>query len=101
MKYHLFDDQGSKTAEVGNGEGENMAPTEAREAEFQLFKTKIHRELLDSLDLSRLTDLDEVELKQHIRRLAEGILRNRSDVSVKVDEERLFDELIAETKKKG
>ena len=100
MNFNLFGTSGSETAEFENGHGEQGSSHDAQEAEFQRFKTQVHRELLDSLDLSRLAELDETELKQHIRRLAEGILRNQrnqSDASIQVDEERLFEELIAES----
>ena len=97
MNFNLYGTSGSETAEFSNGHGEQGSSHDAHEAEFQRFKTQVHRELLDSLDLSRLAELDETELKQHIRRLAEGILRNRSDSSFQVDEERLFEELIAES----
>src|SRR4030095_10752553 len=66
-------------------------------AEFQRIKTGIHRELLDSLDLSRITGLTDEELREDIRRLAEGMLRSRSRKLPPIDEERLVDELIAES----
>lgn len=80
----------------GNGHAET-APGETMEAEFQRIKTGIHRELLDSLDLSRLTGLSEQELREDIRRLAEGMLRSRSRKLPVIDEERLVAELIAES----
>jgi pilus assembly protein CpaF len=71
--------------------------SELREAEFQRIKTGIHRELLDSLDLSRITGLSDDELREDIRRLAEGMLRSRSRKLPAIDEDRLVDELIAES----
>lgn len=67
------------------------------EAEFQKLKTRIHRELIDSLDLSRLGTLDEGRLRVHIRTLAENLLRSRPEYSGKIDEDRLLDELMAES----
>src|SRR4029453_6903450 len=85
----------------GNGNGHSHAETllagEVLEAEFQRLKTGIHRELLDSLDLSRITGLSDDELRQDIRQLAEGMLRNRSRKLPAIDEERLIEELIAES----
>ena len=81
----------------GNGNGVDLSSHESHEAEFQKFKTRIHRELLDSLDLSRVAELDDVELKTHVRSLAVKLLRSRSDVMSDVDEERLIEELIAES----
>ena len=81
----------------GNGNGVELSSHESHEAEFQKFKTRIHRELLDSLDLSRVAELDDAELKTHVRSLAVKLLRSRSDVMSDVDEERLVEELIAES----
>jgi len=67
------------------------------EAEFQKLKTRIHRELIDSLDLSRIGSLDEIRLRAHIRNLAEGLLRSRPEMLSSIDEERLIDELMAES----
>lgn len=67
------------------------------EAEFQKLKTRIHRELIDSLDLSRIGSLDETRLRAHIRNLAEGLLRSRPEMLSSIDEERLIDELMAES----
>ena len=97
MDFNLFRTSGARTENGGNGHGERTNRMESHEAEFQKYKTGVHRELLDALDLSRLADLDENELKAHIRRLAEGILRTRSDRMSEADEERLFEELIAES----
>ena len=61
----------------GNGHGEPVLHAENLEAEFQRLKTGIHRELLDSLDLSRITGLSDEELREDIRRLAEAMLKTR------------------------
>ena len=83
----------------GNGHSHTEALLQAEniEAEFQRLKTGIHRELLDSLDLSRITGLSDEELREDIRRLAEGMLRTRSRKLPAIDEERLIEELIAES----
>jgi pilus assembly protein CpaF len=81
----------------GNGHAEPILQAENLEAEFQRLKTGIHRELLDSLDLSRLTGLSDDELREDIRRLAEGMLKSRNRKLLAVDEDRLVDELIAES----
>jgi pilus assembly protein CpaF len=80
----------------GNGLADAL-PTEVLEAEFQRLKTGIHRELLDSLDLSRITGLSDEELREDIRQLAEGMLRTQSRKLGAIDEQRLVDELIAES----
>jgi pilus assembly protein CpaF len=87
-----------KTAEAnGNGNGHPEPVGQSHEAEFQKIKTSIHRELLDSLDLSRITGLSDEELREDIRRLAEGMLQSRSRKLPAVDEDRLVDELMAES----
>src|SRR5687767_4124895 len=82
---------------TGHGQVEALLPGDGHEAEFQRIKTGIHRELLDSLDLSLITGLSDDELRQDIRELAEGMLRNRSRKLPAIDEERLVEELIAES----
>ena len=79
------------------GQVEATAASETLEAEFQRIKTGIHRELLDSLDLSKITGLTQDELREDIRHLAEGMLRTRSRKLPAIDEERLIEELIAES----
>jgi pilus assembly protein CpaF len=81
----------------GNGHGEVLLQAEAVEAEFQRIKTGIHRELIDSLDLSKITGLSDEELRDDIRRLAEGMLHTRSRKLPAIDEDRLVEELIAES----
>ncbi len=81
----------------GNGNGHAEPIGEGHEAEFQKIKTGIHRELLDSLDLSRITGLTDDELREDIRRLAEGMLQSRSRKLPAIDEDRLVDELLAES----
>ncbi|MFN0018822.1 MAG: CpaF family protein [Pirellulaceae bacterium] len=81
----------------GNGNGHAEPVADGHEAEFQKIKTGIHRELLDSLDLSRITGLTDEELREDIRRLAEGMLESRSRKLPAVDEDRLVDELMAES----
>ena len=101
MSFNLFRPGArSRTSDGDNGNGNQnltVSSTESFEAEFQKFKTGIHRELLDKLDLSRIAELNDAQLEAHIRRLAEGILRNRPDMLSSMDEERLVDELIAES----
>jgi len=81
----------------GNGQIRSSNPASSFEAEFQQLKTRAHRELLDSLDLSRIATLSESQLRTHIRQLAESLLRSRPDMLSTVDEERLVEELVAES----
>ena len=67
------------------------------ETEFQKIKTRIHRELIDSLDLSRIGSFSESRLRNHVRNLAENMLRQKPEMLSSIDEERLIDELMAES----
>ena len=51
----------------GNGHGDVAIVTETHEAEFQKLKTRIHRELIDSLDLSRIAEMSDEQLRSDIR----------------------------------
>lgn len=96
MLLNAFRPTGERTGN-GHGRGEPLPTADVMEAEFQRLKTGIHRELLDSLDLSRITGLSDEELREDIRRLAEGMLRTRARKLPPIDEQRLIDELIAES----
>jgi len=87
----------SPHGEDGNGSPAAVAEGRAVETDFQKLKTRIHREMLDSLDLSRIAAFSDQQLRIHITRLAEHILRQRPEALSEIDEERLVDELIAES----
>jgi pilus assembly protein CpaF len=99
MNFNPFRSAAASLDKISNGGSHGKVETllrgESQESEFQRIKTSIHRELLDSLDLSRIADLTDAELRDDIRRLAVAILESRSNLSV--DESRLIDELIAES----
>jgi pilus assembly protein CpaF len=82
---------------AANGHADPQVVAETLESEFQRIKTGIHRELIDALDLSRITGLSDDELREDIRHLAERMLIGRSKKLPAIDEERLIDELIAES----
>ncbi len=73
------------------------AGTEGFEGRFQKLKTQIHRELLDSIDLSRIGTMSDLQLRRHVANLSQHIFHNRPQLLSKIDEERLIDELIAES----
>jgi len=96
----LYPFRSTQTAlDAGNGDGEETGSESAVSSEtgFQKLKTRVHRELLDALDLSRIAKLDESQLRAHIRQLAEAMLRSRSETLSTVDQERLTEELVAES----
>ena len=73
------------------------APGESFESGFQKLKTQLHRELLDSIDLSRISSMSDAQLRRHVASLSQNLFRNRPQLLSKIDEERLIDELIAES----
>ena len=97
MKFSVFQNQVDTPPEGVAGQGDGPQPGDHFEAEFQKLKTRIHRELIDSLDLSRIGTLDEPRLRAHIRNLAEGLLRARPEMLSSIDEERLINDLMAES----
>jgi pilus assembly protein CpaF len=102
MKLNPFNFGNTATAQPnGNGHrnGHASGKPQLSEAEFQRIKTNIHRELLDSLDLSKIGKLDDEQLRSHIRKLAKMILDDNPEMwqDMDIDEDRLVDELIAES----
>ncbi|MGA2033410.1 MAG: CpaF family protein [Thermoguttaceae bacterium] len=67
------------------------------ESQFQKLKTQLHRELLDSLDLSKLSSMSDAQLRRHIAHLSQRLFRSRQQMLSLIDEERLVEELIAES----
>jgi pilus assembly protein CpaF len=96
MNMSLFNRSNPARLDAGTEPG-CQPPPGRFETEFQKLKTRIHHELIDSLDLSRIGSLDESRLRNHIRNLAEGMLRARPEMLSRIDEERLIDELMAES----
>ncbi|MHC4403742.1 MAG: CpaF family protein, partial [Planctomycetota bacterium] len=93
----LFKKNHRAPCEAKPSRANDRPPADRFEAEFQKLKTRIHRELIDSLDLGRIGSLDDTRLRSHIRDLAEGMLRRRPELLSMIDEERLVDELMAES----
>jgi len=83
--------------ELAQGAVDAKPSTDRFETEFQKLKTRIHRELIDSLDLSQIGTMEGSHLRAHIQNLAEGLLRSRPEMLSSIDEERLVDELMAES----
>ena len=66
------------------------------ELEFQRLKTAIHEELVESLDLSLVGELDEELLAGEMRRLAEEICIERGKSLSRDDHRRMIQELMDE-----
>jgi len=66
------------------------------ERDFQQIKSVIHRQLVESLDLSNVTEDDQDRLYQQILQLAGKVCKTRRELLGRIDRERLLDELMAE-----
>ncbi|GIX03186.1 MAG: type II/IV secretion system-related protein [Planctomycetaceae bacterium] len=63
---------------------------------FQLLKTRLHRQLVDALDLSRAAEMPEDQFRQHVRALA-AWLCEQQDVKLPVEwRDRMVQELLDE-----
>jgi pilus assembly protein CpaF len=83
----------SKTASLLESDRES---TKLSELEFQRLKTAIHEELVESLDLSMVGELDEELLAGEMRRLAEEICFERGKSLSRDDHQRMIQELMDE-----
>ncbi len=70
--------------------------TKLSELDFQRLKTAIHEELVESLDLSTVGELDEELLAEEMRRLAEEICFERGKSLSPDDQRRMIQELMDE-----
>ncbi|MEO8493457.1 MAG: CpaF family protein [Planctomycetota bacterium] len=86
------------TTNQRNGQRSKVLPdhVDPLEREFQQIKSVIHQQLIESLDLSNVTEDDQGRLYQQIRQLAGKVCKNRRELLGRVDRERLLDELMAE-----
>ncbi len=66
------------------------------EIEFQRLKTAIHEELIESLDLSVIGEVDEDQLGEEIRHLAEEICAGLDKRLSEAEHQRMLDELMHE-----
>jgi len=80
---------------------ERLAPSRSRRAdatelEFQRLKTVIHEELIESLDLSLVAEIDEAELGHEIHRLAQEICDSVGKRLSEATQQRMLEELLHE-----
>ncbi len=64
--------------------------------EYQDVKMRIHRRLVESLDLVRMEDIPRDELKLQVREAVESLLTGDEDVKIGVNRDRLADEILNE-----
>ncbi len=88
---------------ASEGAVETPAPKKAssteREKAYQELKTRIHRKLIDKLDLSQIGAIPEQQLRAEVRKIVEELLDSESeDLPVAgVNRERLLAEIQHET----
>src|SRR4051794_2694506 len=63
---------------------------------FQKLKADTHRQLVEMIDLSKLGHWKHERLQKEVRKLAERMTLNTSELLNEADRERLIDELLAE-----
>lgn len=79
------------------------APSEAavdddeKELEFQQIKEDIHRQVISRIDLSFIGTMNDRELRNEVRRIAEQVLAKEASLLTSEDRERLLGDVIAET----
>ncbi len=66
------------------------------EQHFQALKASIHQKMVESLDLSRIGDIDRKVLIRHVRHLANEASHGKGEALSQIDQERLLDELMWE-----
>jgi pilus assembly protein CpaF len=64
---------------------------------FQKLKAEIHRQLVEMLDISRLTQWKPERLRREVRTLAIKLARDTPELLNEVERERLIDDIMAET----
>jgi pilus assembly protein CpaF len=69
----------------------------AREASFQQIKGEVHRQVIGKIDLSLIGTMNENDLRYEIARVAEQLLKQRTDLLTRSDQERLIKEIMDET----
>ena len=72
-------------------------PNEAKKAEFENLKRKIHGKLVDKLDLTRVGELEGDVLRREIRLVVEHLCDTEETLLNRSERERLIEEVLDET----
>ena len=64
---------------------------------YHEFKEKIHRRLIDKLDLEKLDEIPKNQLKVQVRDVIETIVNEVDDIGLNINREKLSDEILNET----
>jgi pilus assembly protein CpaF len=62
----------------------------------QEFKEKIHRRLIDNIDLARIESIPREELKTQVREVVESLLTSEGNITIGFNREKLVDEILHE-----
>ena len=71
-------------------------PINPVEVEFQRLKARLHEQLVESFDLSRIGRIDSEKLSNEIRTMAQAAINNNKELRGRIDRERLLNELTDE-----
>ena len=90
------------TQTLGNGNGQLNASASSSgvltaEARFLQNKRDLHQQLINSMDLSTIGQMNEEALRLEVRRAAEELCRQRADLLSLAERERLVNEVLDET----
>jgi pilus assembly protein CpaF len=88
---------GNKRQDDKSAEKENPGTTRLRRDSFQELKSRLHKKLIDSLDLSVLTTLDRGVLRDKIKETLERLLSEEDLFLSQENKERLIAEIQSET----
>src|SRR5207344_3675741 len=72
-------------------------PDDAKSAEFENLKRKIHGKLVDKLDLTRVGELEGDVLRREIRLVVEHLCDTEDTLLNRTERDRLIDEVLDET----
>jgi pilus assembly protein CpaF len=74
-----------------------MSPTPADPARLQAHRRQLHQKLIAGMDLAVVGKLDEDQLRGEVRRAAEELCRQGTDLFTLAERERLVEEVLDET----
>src|SRR5262245_3443070 len=80
-----------------NGHPAAYATNVSADARFLQNKRDVHQQLISKMDLSAIGQMNEESLRVEVRRAAEELCRQRSDLLSLAERERLVDEVLDET----
>ena len=88
---------GNKKPETKVPDKENPVVVRAKRDSFQELKTRLHKKLIDSIDLSVLTTVDRSMLRDQIKEVLEKLLLEEELFLSQENQERLISEIQSET----